>query len=158
MLKHRNMSVLGLCPDIPLMKKDCAKKRFGVSQQHLNPAFTGFVHRISLYLPFWRSPAPNSIFSGWDLPVCITALFLQCSTSLAPKCRVNNESSEFFFLVKYPVSQAIKCCLYLKLCARVEIVRLDVTWVLCKAHLWLVHSTVTAIYLFKFPICALFRG
>lgn len=157
MLKYRNMSVLGLCPDIPLIKKGCAKKRSRVSQQHLNPAFTRFVHRISLHLPFWRSPALNSILPGWDLPLCITALFLQCSTSLAPKCRVNNESSMLFFLVKYPISQAIKC-LYFKWCARVEIVRLDVIWVLCKAHPWLVHSTVTAIYLFKFPICDLFRG
>lgn len=42
MLKRRNMSVSGLCPDIPLIKRGKKVLNKGPESQHLNLAFTGF--------------------------------------------------------------------------------------------------------------------
>lgn len=127
MLKPQSMSIVGLCLDILLIKKDCAKKRSGVFQRQLNLAHIRSVRRISA-LP------PSSTQTGAELyPVSVRPASLDnCAASAAlPKSgsqvQSKTDSRVVFFSVKYPISQAIKRCLYFKRCARVEIVRLDVT-------------------------------
>lgn len=153
MLKCRNMPVSGLCSDIPLIKKNGLKK--GPEYQHLDLAFTGFVHRISLCLPFWQSSALNLILSGWDLPLCMTALFLQCFTSLAPKCRLIMKA--VYFSSQWNILSP-KQLNVVYISNDVQELRLAGLMLpeSCGRHI--PHSTVTAIYLFKFPFCALFKG
>lgn len=65
-LKPQSMSVVGLCLDIPLIKKDRAKKRPRAFQQQLNLEHVGFVRRISA-LP------PSAVARHWAAPHSVRA-------------------------------------------------------------------------------------
>lgn len=103
-----------------------------------------------------RLPYLGFLIPFFFLNLHINEIIFRGAVSSAPPvwlCSVIR-STDWISSLRQPISQAIKCCLYSKLCAWVEIVKLDITWLVA----WDV-SPASSFYcnchLLNFPICSL---